>query len=107
MQDSSVTMPAAPLERWLEDNQSQSVEVASLLSDADDHMTSYDSAMQALEDARLRAAKEADDDGFVTVQPRKGKKGSAEKTQEELDPGHRGKGRIKKKKKEMLTNFYS
>jgi len=51
------------------------------------------------------AVNQVDDDGFTTVVSTKNKKKST--VVADLDPTHRGKGRLKKKKKDVLGDFYS
>jgi len=94
------------LDKWLAECQEENqVEPKELLALADGQISNYDAAVQALEEARVAAMNQVDEDGFVTVQPRKAKKSSS--VAEDLDTKHRGKGRLKKKKKELLTNFYA
>merc|ERR1712216_279984 len=98
------------LDRWLEEyKEENSASPEELLRKADDHMQDYDTAMEAIEHARLANLNKADDDGFITVQPRRGKKsvGITGKDLAALDSTHRGKGRKKKKKKAVLENFYT
>ena len=102
-----VTTQATGLDKWLEDyHEENNMDPKQLLASADSNMTQHDAAMQALEDARLMAAQEVDEDGFTTVVSTKKKK-AGKVDVAELDPKHRGKGRTKKKKKDLVKDFYS
>jgi len=100
---------ATGLDKWLDEYQEENeTDPKQLLASADSSMSQYDAAMQALEDARNMAQNEVDEDGFTTVVSTKHKKKGANTVNvADLDPTHRGKGRLKKKKKELLEDFYS
>ena len=101
--------PSTGLDLWLEEYQEENgTDPKQLLASADSSMSQHDAAMQALEDAKLMAQNQVDEDGFTTVVSTKHKKRGANTVNvADLDPRHRGKGRLKKKKKDLLQDFYT